>query len=74
MGSHAFGEMLEWLEDCFIAVGREHALREILMREVGSEEGMHRGRHLWEIWLDDEQVRTRLDIVRIHGSTPNWEP
>ena len=69
-GQPCIGEMLEWLEDCFIAAGREHALRELLMREVGSEEGMHRALDLWEsqIWLDDEQVRTRLDIVRIHGS------
>ena len=69
-GQPCIGEMLEWLEDCLIAAGREHALRELLMREVGSEEGMHRALDLWEsqIWLDDGQVRTRLDIVRIHGS------
>ncbi len=62
--------MLEWLEDCFIAAGREHALRQLLMREVGSEEGMRRALDLWEsqFRLDDEQVRTRPDIVRVQGS------
>ena len=49
-GQPCIGEMLEWLEDCFIAAGREHALSELLMCEVGSEEGMHRTLDLWESW------------------------
>jgi hypothetical protein len=69
-GQPSIAEMQEWLQDCFISLGRELALRELLMRDVGSDEGMNRAVEHWDsrIWFDPEQTRARLDAVRIHGT------
>lgn len=68
-GQPSVAAMEEWLQDMLNSLRRELAVREELMLNVGSEEGMNRAVELWQarIWFDNEHTRTRLDIVRIHG-------
>ena len=70
-GQPSIAEMEEWLQDCFHSLRRELALREQLMLDIGSDEGLNRAVELWDsqIWFDAEHTRARLDIVRIHGVT-----
>jgi hypothetical protein len=69
-GQPSIAEMEEWLQDCLLALRRELALREELLCDVGSEEGLARALDLWEArtWYDPEHLRARLDTVRIHGA------
>jgi len=70
LGQPSIGEMQEWLQDCLYSLQRELAVREQLMQNVGSEEGMSCAVELWEafVWFDPEATRARLDAVRIHGT------
>lgn len=69
-GQPSIAEMEEWLQDCPLALRRELALREDLMCDIGSQEGLARALELWDArtWHDPEHLRARLDIVRIHGA------
>jgi hypothetical protein len=62
--------MEEWLQDCLLALRRELVLREDLLRDIGSQEGLARALDLWDArtWHDPDHLRARLDIVRIHGA------
>ena len=67
-GQPSIAEMQEWLQDWQHALKRELGLRELLMRDAGSEEGLNRALDLWDarIMLDAERVRARLEAVKVH--------
>jgi hypothetical protein len=69
-GQPSIAEMEEWLQDCLLALRRELALREDLLRDIGSQEGLARALDLWDArtWHNPDHLRARLDIVRIHGA------
>ena len=67
-GQPSIAEMQEWLQDWQHALKRELGLRELLLRDAGSEEGLTRALDLWDarIMLDPERARARLEAVKVH--------
>ena len=66
----SIAEMAEWLHDALIALRRELALRNELVKSVSIEgdESAARALDLWEanVFLDPAEVRGRAEAVRIH--------
>jgi hypothetical protein len=70
-GQPSIAEMQEWLQDWVSDVSREYGAREMLMKGIGSDDGLKRAIDLWDarLFFDPDRTNARADAVKIHVTT-----